>query len=52
MGGLIIASPLPDELGLALMGFVKTNNWTFAIISILCNALGIFVIAVVARAIA
>ena len=49
VGGLIIASPLPDELGLALMGFAKTNNFTFSTISLACNALGIFVIAVVAK---
>jgi uncharacterized membrane protein YdjX (TVP38/TMEM64 family) len=52
VGGLIIASPLPDELGLALMGAAKTSNLTFSLISIVCNALGIFLIAVVARAIA
>ncbi len=50
VGGLIIASPLPDELGLALMGAAKTSSFTFSLISIVCNALGIFLIAVVARA--
>ncbi len=51
IGGLIIASPLPDELGLAVMGFSKTNNFTFALISFVCNAGGIILIALVARAI-
>lgn len=51
VGGIIIASPLPDELGLALMGFSKTNNWSFAIISLLCNSAGILIIALVARAV-
>lgn len=51
VGGVIIASPLPDELGLALMGFSKTNTWFFAIISLLCNSAGVLAIALVARAI-
>ena len=52
VGGIIIASPLPDELGLAFMGISKTNNFLFGIISFSCNAAGILAIALVARAIA
>jgi len=49
IGGVIIASPLPDELGLALMGITKTNTFTFAIISLVCNCAGILVIGLIAR---
>jgi hypothetical protein len=49
VGGIVIASPLPDELGIALIGFSKTNTFAFAIISFLCNSLGILVIAFLAR---
>jgi len=52
IGGIIIASPLPDELGLALMGISKTKSFTFIFISFLCNALGILFIALAARTIA
>lgn len=44
LGGLIIASPLPDEIGLAMMGFSKLDSRTFAVLSFFCNALGIAVI--------
>lgn len=33
IGGLILAAPLPDELGLAFMGLSKTKTWVFVIIS-------------------
>ena len=33
IGGLILATPLPDELGLAVMGLSKTRTWVFAFIS-------------------
>jgi hypothetical protein len=51
VGGIIIASPLPDELGLAFMGISKTNNWSFTVISFLCNAVGILVIGLLAKSI-
>ena len=50
-GGLIIISPLPDELGLALMGMSKTNTRSFVLISFACNSVGVLLIALVARAI-
>jgi uncharacterized membrane protein YdjX (TVP38/TMEM64 family) len=49
VGALIIASPLPDELGLALMGMSKLSTTKFALISFTFNALGILVISYVAR---
>ena len=40
--GIIIASPLPDELGVALLsGFTKINIYLFSIISLSMNFLGI-----------
>lgn len=42
--GFIIASPLPDELGVALLaGFSRIHPGMFIIISYLCNTLGILV---------
>ncbi len=49
LGGLIIASPLPDELGLALMGVTRLKPLTLAPLSFAFNALGIFIIGWVAR---
>lgn len=43
-GSLIIASPLPDELGVSLMGISKTNSLKFALISYILNSVGIFLI--------
>jgi len=50
-GGLIIASPLPDELGIGILGFSKMKLKTFIPISFLFNFLGIVLIGIIARAI-
>jgi len=42
LGALIIASPLPDELGVALMGISKLPTWKFVILSFILNSVGIF----------
>lgn len=44
LGAIIIASPLPDELGVSLMGISKMKTVPFAIISFFLNFLGIFLI--------
>lgn len=49
LGGLIIASPLPDELGLMLMGFSKLDSKLFALLSFFFNLLGIALIGYFAR---
>jgi hypothetical protein len=43
-GSLIIASPLPDELGVSLMGLSRTNTFKFVVISYILNSIGIFMI--------
>ena len=48
IGALILASPLPDELGLALMGLSKMKLRIFIPISLIFNFLGILVIGLVA----
>jgi len=45
LGALIISSPLPDELGLAMMGMTKMRTIVFIPISLIFNGLGILVIA-------
>lgn len=44
VGAFIIASPLPDEIGVSLLGISKMNNYKFIIISFLLNAIGIFLV--------
>lgn len=50
LGGLIIASPLPDELGISLLGFSKMKLRLFIPVSFIFNFLGIILIGLVARA--
>jgi uncharacterized membrane protein YdjX (TVP38/TMEM64 family) len=44
MGAIIIASPLPDEIGVSLMGISKLKAYQFLFISFVLNAVGIFVV--------
>jgi hypothetical protein len=50
VGGLIIASPLPDELGISLIGFSKLRTSWFIPLSYAFNFLGIVGIGLVAQA--
>jgi hypothetical protein len=51
IGALAIASPLPDEVGISLLGISKISTWKFLLISYVSNAFGILAIASVARVI-
>lgn len=44
IGAIIIASPLPDEIGISLMGFSKMKTERFLIVSFILNSIGIFLI--------
>ncbi|OGJ22440.1 MAG: hypothetical protein A3J60_00400 [Candidatus Pacebacteria bacterium RIFCSPHIGHO2_02_FULL_46_9] len=44
LGSIIIASPLPDELGVSLMGISKMNNLKFMLLSYVLNSIGIFLV--------
>jgi len=44
VGALIVASPLPDEVGLAMMGFSKMKSIIFIPVSFFLNFLGILAI--------
>lgn len=49
LGAIVIASPLPDELGLAMLGLSKIKNSLFAPISFILNSLGILAIGLIAK---
>lgn len=45
IGAIIIASPIPDEIGISLMGISKIKSYQFIILSFVLNACGIFILA-------
>jgi hypothetical protein len=45
LGCFLIASPLPDELGIALLGSIKLDSKKFLVFSYVLNFIGIFFIA-------
>ncbi len=44
LGGIIIASPLPDELGIAILGFARLGSNLFVPLSFVANFLGLVAI--------
>ncbi len=44
IGAIIIASPLPDEIGVSLMGLSKISTLKFIFISYILNSIGLFLI--------
>ncbi|MFH0828831.1 MAG: hypothetical protein V1907_01480 [Candidatus Kerfeldbacteria bacterium] len=48
VGGIILASPLPDELAAGLLGVTHTKVLPFLALSFFCNAIGIFLVSSVA----
>lgn len=51
IGGLIIASPLPDEAGISLLGLSRMKTLWFVPVSFAFNFVGILLIAAAAKAI-
>ncbi len=50
LGAIIIASPLPDELGLTIWGLSRLPTRYFVPLSFSMNALGILIIGLISRA--
>lgn len=51
LGALVIASPLPNELGITMMGLAKVKDRSFLVISFIFNSLGILIIGWLAKSI-
>lgn len=49
IGALIIASPLPDEIGVAMLGLSKMKNSFFIPLSFVLNSAGILVIGLISK---
>lgn len=47
IGAVIIASPLPDEMGITMMGVSKIRTWTLVGISFVMNFVGVLAVAFV-----
>jgi membrane protein YqaA with SNARE-associated domain len=45
LGAVIIASPLPDELGIAILGFARLGSNLFVPLSFVANFLGLVAVA-------
>ena len=52
LGAAVIASPLPDEIGLLMMGLSSMRLWSFIVLAYVMNAAGIYAIAVAAQKLA
>ena len=50
-GAFIIASPLPDEVGVGMLGLSKIKRWQFFGLAFVLNATGIFMIVSIAQAV-
>ena len=50
IGGLVIASPLPDEMGISLLGFSTLGTSAFLCLSFVFNFVGIVLIGLAAQA--
>lgn len=44
VGAIMIASPLPDEMGISLMGLSKISTSKFILLSYVLNSIGIFLV--------
>ena len=52
LGGIFVATPVPDEIGLAMMGLANMSWRYVAPVGFILNGVGIFVLCEIARAVA
>lgn len=51
LGAAIIASPLPDEIGVSLLGISRMKTYKFVVLSFLLNSIGIFLVLTLSTAV-
>ncbi len=49
VGAFVIASPLPDEVGVSMLGLSAIKKWQFFALAFVLNAIGIFIVVSVAQ---
>ena len=48
-GAILIASPLPDEAGVSMLGMTKLKKWQFLMLAFVLNSIGILATVLIAR---
>lgn len=48
VGAAIIASPLPDEVGISILGIAKLKNWQFLMLALALDTIGVLAIVLLA----
>lgn len=51
IGAILVASPIPDEVGIGLLGVSKLKDWQFLFLVFLLDVAGVFIIVTVAQSI-
>jgi hypothetical protein len=49
VGATVIASPLPDEVGVSMLGLSKIKKWQFFLLAFVLNAVGILIVILLAQ---
>lgn len=49
VGAFVIASPLPDEVGVSMLGLSRVKKWQFFLLAFVLNTIGIFIVISAAR---
>lgn len=49
VGAFVIASPLPDEVGVSMLGLSAIKKWQFFALAFVLNAIGIFIVVSIAQ---
>ncbi|PID98972.1 hypothetical protein CSA80_02520 [Candidatus Saccharibacteria bacterium] len=49
VGAFVIASPLPDEVGVSMLGLSHVKRWQFFLLAFTLNAIGIFLVVTAAQ---
>jgi hypothetical protein len=52
LGALVITSPFPDEIGIALLGISKLKTWQFLLLTFVLDVIGMLLIVFAFKAIA
>ncbi len=51
IGAILVASPLPDELGIGLLGASRLKDWQFLLLVFLLDVAGVFIIVTISQSI-
>lgn len=49
LGAILIASPVPDEVGISLLGVSKLKNWQFLLLTFCLDTIGLLAIISISR---